>query len=426
MFITFHRRSKNLDKTIVFIGDMNGNSQALARRFVDLGFKCEIIPFYEDYVNSSHFKYTRHQSNIFVHDDATIYNGYPVLSFSFFWGIIVRFFLNLIFKIKNRPLQTSKAKLQQLVKRNELIIVGTGISPLLLKYLGRPLDIYYPSSQGVEFIGSPEGQENARQNILRLFLHKLIKRKMINALKNVKLVLNSDVGLTHETLSKMNLQNYLLDLIPFVDPFNYQVNRLSKPKHSFKLVMFSRLHWVRPDGYDEENWKYESKNNDLFLLAFANFISDSQIKNVELTIVEYGKDIAATRALVRNIGLTECVKFHPIVPKQDILTFLNNHDILIGEFYKHNVSIGGSGLEALQLRKPFLNGGWIVSDKKQRLRSKPPIYFCNTETDIRQTLTNLIINGHDPLSGERNSFYEDLKSNIIIKSWLTFFQDGVT
>ena len=408
-----------MKETVLFIGDMNGNSQALAKRFVELGFKCEIIPFYEDYTNSNHFKYTKKQSNIISHTDVTVYNGYPILAYLKFWGFFIKTIIDLLCKLRQKPLQTPKRELRELISRTNLTIIGTGISPLLFKYLGRPLDIYYPSSQGVEFIGSPEGHENGRSGILRKSLSMILQREMINALEDVKLVVNPDVGLTHETLSNINLRNYSLSLIPFVEQINNENILPKRTDNPQQLIMFSRLHWVRPSHYHKEAWLKESKNNHLFITAFAKIIYDFKLKeSVKLTIVEYGKDVEKTRGLVADLGIQRYVDFHSLVPKQDILKFLNNYDILVGEFYGHNVSIGGTGLEALQLQKPFINGGWLYPDITRRLAATPPIYFCNNETDIYKTLVELMIKNSDPLLTDRQLFFEYLNSNEIITSWL--------
>ena len=398
---------------------MNGNSQALAQRFTELNFKCEIIPYYEDYTDSKHFQYTKKQPNIFTHTDYLIYNGYPILAYLSFWGFFLKPLMNLYYKIKRKPVPTSKTRLKELISRSNLIIIGTGISPLLLKYLGRQLDMYYPSSQGVEFIGSPEGQENNRVGILRKITSIILRREMINALEEVKLVVNPDVGLTHETLSNINLRKYSLSLIPIVEPINNKNILPKRTDNPRQLIMFSRLHWVRPSHYDKEAWLKDSKNNHLFIIAFAKIIHDFKLKeSVKLTIIEYGKDVEKTRELVKDLGIQRHVDFHSVVPKQDILTFLSNYDILVGEFYRHNVTIGGSGLEALQLQKPFINGGWLDPDINRRLTTTPPIYFCNNETDIYKTLVELVIKNSDPLLNDRKLFFEYLNSNEIITSWL--------
>lgn len=402
---------------------MNGNSQALARRFVELGFKCEIIPYFEDYTNSNHFKYTKQQSDILCHTDVNIYNGYPILAYLNFLGFFINPIINLFYKYRQKPLQTPKATLKDLVSRTNLTIIGTGISPLLLKYLGKHMDIYYPSSQGVEFVSSPEGQANA-QGFIKKIIYRILKREMISALKDVKLVVNSDVGLTHDVLCKINLKNYHLDIIPFVEPINQDIVPLRQTGNPSKLVMFSRLHWVRPKRHDESLWNFESKNNDRFIYAFAKILANPKLKKeLKLTIIEYGKDVERTRQLVKDLAIQDYIEFHPIVRKEDILTYLNQYDILVGEFYNHNISIGGTGLEALQLQKPFLNGGWLYPEAKRRLQSEPPVYFCNNEIEIYDMLVNLTIKNYDPLLEKRKLFYEHLQSNGIIKSWLEALQN---
>lgn len=408
-----------MEKIILFIGDMNGNAQALARRFVEQGYKCEILPFYEDYANSEHFAYYKSEAKIFHYKDIKIYNGHPTLAYHYIYGPLIKFILDFVYARKKKPILVKKNVLKKILLRENLIIIGTGISPVLLENFNRPLDIYYPSSQGVEFIGSPEGHENNKGSILRLGLGKFLKSKMMSALEKVSLVVNSDEGLTHEIMSKLKLKRYHLDIIPLVEPHNNKFEITSNIYNSIELVMFSRLHWVRPEGYDPLNWEKENKNNDLFISTFANFINHNPAqKDTKLTIIEYGKDILETRNLVQKLGIHANVHFHPIVQKEEILPFLNHYDILVGEFYKHNVSIGGTGLEALQLQKPFINSGRPNSQKESRLKTHPPVYFCNSETEIMNFLKMFIINKKDPLKEDRKDFANKLKTNEHIKYWL--------
>lgn len=416
-----------MKKIILFIGDMNGNAQALARRFVEQGHKCEILPFYEDYANSKHFAYCKSEAKIFHYKDIKIYNGYPTLAYHYIYGPLIKFILDLVYARKKKPIIVKKNVLKKILLRENLIIIGTGISPVLLENLNRPLDIYYPSSQGVEFIGSPEGLENNKGSILRLGLGKFLKSKMMSALEKVSLVVNSDEGLTHETMSKLKLKRYHLDIIPIVEPHNNKFEITSNIYNSIELVMFSRLHWVRPEGYDPLNWEKENKNNDLFISAFANFVKNNTVgKNTKLTIVEYGKDILETRYLIQKLGIHGNVHFHPIVQKEEIMPFLNRYDILVGEFYKHNASIGGTGLEALQLQKPFINGGWPSIQKESRLKTQPPVYFCNSEAEIMNFLKMFIINKNDPLKEDRKHFTDKLKTNEHIRYWLESILDEPT
>ena len=231
-----------MSKSIIFIGDMNANSKNLSINFIKLGYKCEIIPFVDDYEESQHFKYYIKSQQIKYHEDIVIYNGYPILNLHPIFGIFFFKLIKLYYYFKKKKIPSSRNTLSNFFnsKKNS-IIIGTGISPVISKYISFKLDIYYPSSQGCEFINSPEQLVAHNKNFLISISYKFIRKEMIKSIKSIPLILNSDVGLTHETLEKLNLKKEILRIENFqrtLDNLNYK-------------------RWTNKDFYDY--WHNENK-----------------------------------------------------------------------------------------------------------------------------------------------------------------------
>ena len=114
------------------------------------------------------------------------------------------------------------------------------------------------------------------------------------------------------------------------------------------------------------------------------------------------------------------INFLQTIPKNLILDFLNDFDILVGEFYEHNISIGASGIEALVLNKPFINGGSGKTKNGKFLHTIPPVYYANSENEIMNILESLIIYQNDYLLIDRKKFIEKILNNSLLIRWLSF------
>ena len=124
-----------------------------------------------------------------------------------------------------------------------------------------------------------------------------------------------------------------VETIPFSIPMVYLDEALPKNEHlsqlkdlvgtmaSDELLFFhsARLFWKKPVGYTSSMWIAENKNNDWFIRAFSEFIKLRPTVKARLTLIEYGPDVDATKALVSELGLANRVLWLPKMQRKQLL-----------------------------------------------------------------------------------------------------------
>jgi hypothetical protein len=113
------------------------------------------------------------------------------------------------------------------------------------------------------------------------------------------------------------------------------------------IVLYHGQHaWSRADE--------ESKNTDHVLLGFAEFLREYPTLRSCLITVEYGPDVAASKALIAQLRLTDRVVWFPGMYRKDLMYLVSYSDLCCGEF---NLSwlTGGTIVEALSMGKPLIH-----------------------------------------------------------------------
>ena len=129
----------------------------------------------------------------------------------------------------------------------------------------------------------------------------------------------------------------------------------SVPVDHLKVFHSARLKWVRDPKKSEADWFIESKNNHYFIQGFANFLKGGGQGKGTLFIVEYGPDVAATKRLCEELGISDSVRWLPVMSRKEIMIFLKLCDVGVGQFYRKPGMIwAGTGWETLAAGRPLL------------------------------------------------------------------------
>ena len=92
------------------------------------------------------------------------------------------------------------------------------------------------------------------------------------------------------------------------------------------------MHWSEEERFPGRHW-LSNKNNHKFIVAFAKLVElRSQLKP-RLFIVEYGPDVARTKALVTELSIEDQVTWLPKMARRELLWLLRRVSVGVGEFY---------------------------------------------------------------------------------------------
>lgn len=102
-------------------------------------------------------------------------------------------------------------------------------------------------------------------------------------------------------------------------------------------------------------WRNKSlisnKGNDSCIRGFADFVAE--YSSARLILFEYGSDVAASKTLVKDLGIADKVLWMPQMNRKDIMIGIHYSDIVAEAFTQGN-SMGGAVGEALIAHKPLL------------------------------------------------------------------------
>ena len=189
------------------IGNLNNNNFALLRYLLDLGLDVELILMKNDVSKS--------QTHFLTSNDTweqKKWNRYIKYIDLYDWQI---FFLKSISFIKK-------------TFSNYNFFICSGMIPIILSKASIKVDIFYNYTEGIEFIGGDEGDNNYKnKSFLKRILYLYIRKKQIKALKKTKQCISPDVIRTKRTYDRLNIKMKVLS-IPML--YSYKIPKEVHPK----------------------------------------------------------------------------------------------------------------------------------------------------------------------------------------------------
>ena len=400
---------------IALIGNMNNNGLALLRYFSDLGHETHLYLYQNDgTLNSNHFHWRNdtwypEKVKSKIIRTPLLNNHLQVINKNF----VFHFFFKSLYKLaKLLRIQGYNLLNPGLVKperyidktfKNYDLIYGCGNTPALFLHSNVTLNVFYPYSTGIEFLGASSSTtdliKKARFKLLIEGIIWWIAKMQKNGIIQAEYVHNAELGLTKKVLEKIQKEFKILP-IPLVyrekEPtkFSDKLNDLIVTIKSveFSIIMTSRQFWSK-DSNDKKS--LDSKNNHWLILAFARFIKKHPKLNTRLFLLEYGRDIDATKELIKEHHLQDKITWIPILTRKEILILLKYVSVSVGEFYVTPRTIwGGTGLEALSTGTPFINS--LQFDPQFFFKKfgypLPPILNANSVEEIDFYLNKICFN----------------------------------
>lgn len=150
-------------------------------------------------------------------------------------------------------------------------------------------------------------------------------------------------------------------------------------------VFFSptRHHWIDTSG----SW---TKGNDVLLRA-AGIVAAEGL-DFRLELVEWGNDVAASRALIDELGIADKVIWVPAMQKYELWTAYCKASAVVDQFILP--ALGGVGFESMALGRRLITA--IDSGQLTRFFGEaPPCLAASTVDDCAQQLRAVIADPHD-------------------------------
>ena len=274
------------------------------------------------------------------------------------------------------------------------VVLASGLNAAILDRAGMPLAMFCPYSMGIEWIGA---------QVIRGFrptalFHRYVRRAQERAVCRARMVVTADLSsLTVEHLTRLRITPHCLML-----PMVYQ-ERLPSPESPevgltevvsrirqsrFAILAHARHHWVENEA---NNGSFSaSKRTDLLIRGFAQFCREHEAHSPLLIFCEYGRDVAASRELVRTLGCERFVFWVPTLPRKKIRVLLSLVHVVAGEFVEEGIW-GGTGWEAMAAGRPLLQAVNMSQSTFRAMCSAdlPPILDTRSEAQVYAHLKRL-------------------------------------
>lgn len=409
---------------IALIGNTCNNNFALMRYFRDLG----------------------HEADLFLYSNEGLLNENPIhnpewdtWAIARWQGYIHRMQIpNGLEAVVGRPdklkLPPKLSSLKKIFSTYDYCI-GSGITPSLFWRMGRQLDIFYPYSTGVEWVGESENKEKLQRFNLEWPFRKFVYMTQILGIRSANTVLNTCQGYTAEVMQSNNIhyksmhapQYYNLDRLPECAPNQFLADIISKVDQSeFSVFSFMRQLWVYRDGeYSLETWPTLNKRNDWLIRGFRGFLNESKVKKAFLFLSSWGPDVDESKVLIEKLQLTDFVIWMPILPRRDISYLLARAaDLGVGEFVcSEGEPWGSTGWECIATGIPFVQSiNYSNSEFYSKFGFDLPPFLLNVQKseDIVRHMLNCFRNKNEykQKAKENINWFNDNNGISLAKRWL--------
>lgn len=279
--------------------------------------------------------------------------------------------------------------------------IGSGVTPALFNRAGRRLDLFYPYSPGIEYYRAVwmTGMLNEAGWLKRLF-YRYVRHHQAQGIIRARNCANLDLGGETERAFRELGRDYHRIGIPMVY-LEARPEAESLPawlkelmglcgRHRLTVLSHARHHWIRPDGYSDEEWRLATKHNDYLLRGFAAYVRQRPAANPLLLLFDYGKDVAASKELVGELGLAPLVRWVPRCSRKEIMELLRQVDVCTAEFMEEGIW-GGTTWEGLAAGRPVIQSVNFTPEAYRRLAGHvlPPILSAKSAEDVTRHLLAL-------------------------------------
>lgn len=296
--------------------------------------------------------------------------------------------------------------------------IGSGISPAILGRIKKKLSIFYPYATGVEWVGDEECARKLRTYNLEWPFRVYVRNLQLMGIRSSRCVICTSLGSTANTLIENGIKFIPLAAPQIFNreeiPFNVDsgaILRLKAQVADARFIVFShmRQHWICDKSYESSSWFRENKNNQWLIRGFYLFIERFPESKAKLIMVEWGKDVEASKNLCVKLGIDRNVIWLPLLKRKEIFWILKNCCTLaVGEFVCSPGEYWGStAFEALSVGVPVMQTVNFTDSKFSEVFGHPlPLFLdVKNEEDVKNHLTELYLN----LGKNSSRFLDNLK-----------------
>jgi len=427
---------------IAIVGNVNNNGFALMRYLRDLGADAHLLLYANDGVDSlAHFRPESDTWHIdrwrpFIHQ-TNIVNGLcsalpdPLQRALKLWHSARHYKGKRVERIGS-----SARDFRHALARYDKVI-GSGISAALGYRAGMPLDVFFPYSTGVEFLGSQALTSRlAQMGPVRRTVTTLAIKAQCAGVRAAHAVVTAEHTLTKTVLSSIDVVPISLPIpmvycetAPYLSCLSGAARQTIDQMRTSRMVLScARQLWRNPGHMSQDEWARESKNSDWLIRGFAELVAAGRFEDTTLGLTEYGPDVSASKALCDTLGIANRVAWIPKLPRREVLALLPHAFVIVGEFKQVDEMLwGGTGWEALSAGRPLVHSFRFADGRFEAIYGmpRPPVCAVSSATDVPDVLSRLLSrSGEADLVGQRSKrWFDEYCGAGLAAKWLALLND---
>lgn len=416
---------------IGIIGNQNNNGFALLRHFRSQGCDARLILYSTDGVGeNSHFspeadswepeKWAPYITQTRIPDN--FLSALPPLMRTIAWPLV-----NMRRLLRAQPTVKwfSKKDVSRAIDGCD-VLIGSGVAPALLWVSKqKPLDIYFPYSTGIEYLGDSlhlSSWVTRNKSLLASRIRAQVETHQTNGLKGVQFFLSGDSETTRDFIRSCGLVGTPLQvpqIYPEKRPASVEVTplvaRIARWSAEFEVVIFCGT---------RQFWK--EKRNDLAIRAIRN-VQLQVPRKVGVLIADYGPDSERAKLLFSELGMESTAFWFPKCSRKEIFELLAISDFAIGEFLPEGSSnFGSTAWEALATGTPIVHGFLFHSGEYISVtgQEEPPMLKANNGAEIEKAIGFLVNKPQERLDIGRASleWYQRWGGTQLASKWLELIE----
>jgi glycosyltransferase involved in cell wall biosynthesis len=231
-------------------------------------------------------------------------------------------------------------------------------------------DPIYAQFMGKAFISHPMGSDAREYALSKGFYPMMLRR----AFRKNDAFFVSACDFYDTVIPRMKINN-IINILPIHQFSSMENIDSSVPEREIADMLF----------FHPTSLLWEIKGNQRLIEAYARFVEVHKPSSL-LILVEWGKDVDRTRALVDRLGIAEYVIFKKWMDKKNYLAYMKNSDIIFDQFIFPSTST--IQREANALGKPLIrysDSNWF------KLNTERPFFSAGTVNEIYKLLEEYLV-----------------------------------
>lgn len=277
-------------------------------------------------------------------------------------------------------------------------LVACGLGPAFCGRAGRRVDLFAPYGDDLRRYPFSVGD-----GWLRRIPGAIAARHQAKAIRSARRIFVTDFYLPYrEALARLGV---LYDRVPMPPVYFPELDGVSDEEavsRSNAAATVWRLAQSHPVVYSHSRQWWSSappsmgrgKGNDTLLRAFARLLGD--LPGARLVLLEYGIDVAESKALAASLGITDALVWLPQQPRRELLLAARFASVGIDQFPGPHTG-GGYGYSTVELMsagKPMIGQLFDPAGfERDHGFAPPPIVHVEDEVQAARALIDLLTDG---------------------------------